>query len=137
MLLAQRASGWREQCREGTGHHCIGPNRVRCHSHRTGGTELPGLTSDPVVYGVPQGRNPHLFFRTLAYAGTGNKPIVGASGSWTELNDPQSRCVLCAFHPSALNDLRASDSGHPFRRSGTGVAAGCVRRHVHYNRMPR
>lgn len=61
----------------------------------SGVTELPRLTSDSIVYGGPQGWNPH-FLRTRTFASTGLKPI-----------EPRSRPEIAARFERPANHVES------------------------------
>ncbi len=97
--------------------------------YRSGDTELPRLTSDPIVYGGPQGWNPH-FLRTSRLPREGIKPFepresaasrANRSETTERVERPVNRVVLCAHYVrSTLVHLRASDSvdaGNRIRRT--------------------
>jgi hypothetical protein len=108
---------WRVYPEDRDTHH----DRVRCtdRERRPGDTELPRLTSDSIVYGGPQGWNPH-FLRTRRLPGKGIKPFepqasagnrAGGPETAERVERPADRVVLCPhLIRSALEHLRASDS---------------------------
>ena len=118
MIPSTKLGGlWRVYPENRDTHH----GRVRCtdRNRRSSDTELPRLTSDPIVYGGPQGWNPH-FLRTRRLPREGIKPFEPRSNAaerrgirirddGTSRTSHQSRRALFAFVPNALIHLRASD----------------------------